>query len=53
MQYKMFRDAFNKVGLDVKKDLIPLDIREMTTDEAVELVEKTLENLEEEDHKNE
>ncbi|MEJ2249761.1 MAG: hypothetical protein P8Y97_08885 [Candidatus Lokiarchaeota archaeon] len=53
MQYKMFRDAFNKVDLDVKKDLIPLDIREMTTDEAVELVEKTLENLEEEDNKNE
>jgi heterodisulfide reductase subunit A-like polyferredoxin len=53
MQYKMFRDAFKKVGLDVKKDLIPLDIREMTTDEAVELVAKTIENLEEEDSKNE
>ena len=48
MQYKLFRDAFKKVGLDVKTDLIPLDIREMTTDEAVNLVEKTLEKLEEE-----
>lgn len=52
MQYKLFRDAFKKAGLDVKTDLIPLDIREMTTDEAVDLVEKTLGNLEE-DVKNE
>lgn len=48
MQYKLFRDAFKKAGLDVKTDLIPLDIREMTTDEAVNLVEKTLNTLEEE-----
>ena len=47
MQYKLFRDAFKKAGLDVKIDLIPLDIREITTDEAVNLVEKTLEKLEE------
>ena len=53
MQIKMFRDAFIKTGLDIKKDLIPLDIREMTTDEAVELVEKTLEQIEEEGKKNE
>lgn len=45
MQYKLFRDAFKKAGLDVKTDLIPLDIREMTTDEAVNIVEKTLEKL--------
>ncbi|MFX0010463.1 MAG: hypothetical protein ACFE9R_09125 [Candidatus Hermodarchaeota archaeon] len=48
MQYKLFKDAFKKAGLDVKTDLIPLDIREMTTDEAVNLVEKTLNTLEEE-----
>ncbi len=57
MQYKLFRDSFEKAGLDVKKDLIPLDIREMTTDQAVELVEKTLEEYqekkEEEEEKNE
>lgn len=53
MQYKMFRDAFKKVGLEIKKDLIPLDIREMTTDEAVDLVEKTLEQLEQEENKDE
>ena len=53
MQYKLFRDAFEKAGLDVKKDLIPLDIREMTTEEAIELVEKTLEKLDEGDKENE
>ena len=52
MQYKLFRAAFKKAGLDVKTDLIPLDIREITTDEAVNLVKNTLEKLEE-DVKNE
>ena len=52
MQYKLFRDAFKKAGLDVKKDLIPLDIREMSTSGAVDLVKKTLKKLEE-DAKNE
>ena len=53
MQYKMFRDAFKNKGLDVKKDLVPLDIREMTTEKAVELVEKTLEQIEEENKEDE
>ena len=47
MQYKMFRDAFEAAGMDVKRDLIALDIREMTTDEAVNKVAAALENLEE------
>jgi heterodisulfide reductase subunit A-like polyferredoxin len=38
MQYKMFRDAFGAEGMDVKKDMVPLDIRDMTTDEAVDKV---------------
>lgn len=38
MQYKLFRDAFEKVGLEAKKDLIPLDVRDMTTDEAFDKV---------------
>jgi heterodisulfide reductase subunit A-like polyferredoxin len=38
MQYKLFRDAFAKAGLDAQKDLIPLDVRDMTTDEAFEKV---------------
>ncbi|MFX1457429.1 MAG: hypothetical protein ACFFDB_18840 [Promethearchaeota archaeon] len=53
MQYKMFRDAFKKLGLDAKKDLIPIDIREMITDKAVDLVEKTLEELEQEGNNDE
>jgi heterodisulfide reductase subunit A-like polyferredoxin len=46
MQYKLFRDAFNNAGLDVKKDLIPLDVRDKTTNEAFEMVEKKLAELE-------
>lgn len=42
MQYKLFRDSFEGAGMDVKKDMIPIDIRDMTTDEAVELVRKAL-----------
>ena len=45
MQYKMFRDAFEAAGMDVKKDLIPLDIRDMTTDEAIEKVRGALVEL--------
>jgi len=47
MQKKMFRDAFKNANLDINKDLIPLDIRDMTTDEAVDAVEKKLEEIEE------
>jgi heterodisulfide reductase subunit A-like polyferredoxin len=42
MQYKMFRDA---AGMDVKKDLIPLDIRDMTGEEAIEKVRGALKEL--------
>jgi heterodisulfide reductase subunit A-like polyferredoxin len=42
MQYKLFRDAFEKRGLDVKEDLVPIDIRDLTTDEAVEKVTEEL-----------
>lgn len=45
MQYKMFRDAFEAAGMDVKKDLVPLDIRDMTTDEAIDKVRGTIEEL--------
>ena len=49
MQKKMFRDAFKQANLDIEKDLIPLDVRDMTTDEAVEAVKKKLEEIEERD----
>ncbi|MCE5322543.1 hypothetical protein LLG46_04410 [bacterium] len=42
MQMKLFRDAFEAAGMDVKTDMVPLDIREMTTDEAVDKVSKAL-----------
>lgn len=48
MQYKLFRFAFKDAGLDVKEDLVPLDIREMTTQEAVNLVKEKLDEIEEE-----
>lgn len=38
MQFKLFRDAFEKAGLEAKRDLIPLDVRDMTTDEAFDKV---------------
>ncbi|MGB9803775.1 MAG: hypothetical protein ACPLUI_08170 [Desulfofundulus sp.] len=47
MQYKMFRDAFEHAGMDIGKDLIPLDIRDMTTDEAFKKVQEALERMEE------
>lgn len=42
MQVKLFRDAFEAAGMDIKTDMVPLDIREMTTDEAVDKVSKAL-----------
>ncbi len=45
MQRKMFRDAFGAAGLDIAEDLVALDIREMTTDAAVQLVEKALQQM--------
>jgi len=46
MQNKLFRDAFNNSGLDISKDLVPLDVRDMTTDQAIEKVNAALIKLE-------
>ncbi|MDD3365185.1 MAG: hypothetical protein PHZ03_09415 [Syntrophomonas sp.] len=46
MQKKMFKDAFAEAGLDINKDLIALDIRDMTTDEAVAKVQAVLDEME-------
>jgi len=46
MQIKMFRDAFKGAGLDVTKDLVAIDIRDMTNEEAIEKVTKALEEME-------
>lgn len=42
MQYKLFRDAFAAKGMDVKQNMLPLDIRDMTTEEAVAKVADAL-----------
>jgi len=43
MQRKLFKDSVVNAGLDINKDLIPIDARNMTTQEALALVKKTLE----------
>lgn len=43
MQKKLFRDAFEKAGLDMNRDLIPLDVRNMNTEDALKVVKKALE----------
>jgi heterodisulfide reductase subunit A-like polyferredoxin len=45
MQVKLFRDAFAAHDMDVKTSMVPLDIREMTTDEAFEKVATALHEL--------
>jgi len=42
MQKKLFRDAFKKAGLDINKDLIPLDVRNMNLEEALKVVKNAL-----------
>ncbi|MGB9797383.1 MAG: heterodisulfide reductase subunit A-like protein, partial [bacterium] len=41
MQKKMFRDAFEKVGFEKSKH-IGVDIRNMTTEQAVEAIKAVL-----------
>lgn len=45
MQKKMLRDAFEKKGLSFDKLVIPLDLRNMTTEQAMEKVRETVEAL--------
>lgn len=42
MQKKLFRDAFKKAGLDINRDLIPLDVRNMKLEDALNVVKNTL-----------
>ena len=42
MQRKLFRDAFNKVGLDISRDLISIDVRNMKLEDALNTVKKAL-----------
>ncbi len=45
MQHKLFRDAFEEAGMDVKTDLVPIDIRDMTTEDAIEKVRSALREM--------
>ncbi|WP_195267422.1 hypothetical protein [Eubacterium sp. 1001713B170207_170306_E7] len=45
MQRKMFKEAFKEAGLDIEKDAVMLDIRNMTNEQAFEKVEKALEAM--------
>lgn len=45
MQRKMFKQAFKDAGLDIEKDAVMLDIRDMTNEKAFEIVEKALKEL--------
>ena len=45
MQRKMFKVAFKDAGLDIEKDAVMLDIRDMTNEQAFEKVEKALEDM--------
>ncbi|MHA1839235.1 MAG: hypothetical protein ACTSYO_04665 [Candidatus Ranarchaeia archaeon] len=45
MQKKMFKDAFNAAGLDIDNALIPLDIRDMNTKQALEKVRTAIKDM--------
>ncbi|MGQ9494070.1 MAG: hypothetical protein ACUVR2_09945 [Anaerolineae bacterium] len=42
MQRKMFKDAFAAIGGDFDKQVISLDLRNMSTEEAMKKVEETV-----------
>ena len=46
MQKKMFRDAFEKAGVDFDKQVIPLDLRTLSTDQALEKVKQAFSEAE-------
>lgn len=45
MQKKMFKQAFIDAGLDIEKDAVMLDIRDMTNEKAFEVVKNALKEL--------
>jgi hypothetical protein len=45
MQRKMFKEAFKEKGLDINKQLVPLDLRNMTTDQAMKKVQEAVEQV--------
>lgn len=45
MQKKLFKQSFKDAGMDFEKDAVALDIREMTTEQAVKKVVKALSDM--------
>lgn len=45
MQRKMFKQAFKDAGLDIEKDAVMLDVRDMTNEKAFEVVKNALKEL--------
>lgn len=45
MQKKMFKQAFKDACMDVEKDAVMLDIRDMTNEKAFEIVKNALQDL--------
>lgn len=45
MQKKMFRDPFEKKGIDFDKQVVAIDLRNMTTEEAMKRVTEAFEGL--------
>ncbi|HDJ22287.1 MAG: hypothetical protein DRJ06_05195 [Candidatus Aminicenantes bacterium] len=45
MQIKMMKDAFQEAGGDFKKQAIPLDLRNLTTEQAIDKVRKAVESI--------
>ena len=45
MQIKLFRDAFANAGMDIKADLVPLDVRDMALEQAFGKVEAALQEM--------
>jgi len=45
MQRKMYKDALDEVGASFEDQIIPLDLRNLKTAEAIEKVKKAVEDL--------
>lgn len=45
MQRKMFKDALAEIGVNFDEQVIPLDLRNMTTEEAIDKVGQALAKL--------
>mgnify|MGYP001161987562 FL=1 len=45
MQRKMFKDALAEIGVDFDQNIVPLDLRNMSTEDAIDKVRQALATL--------